>query len=147
MDRLYSPNHYWLKRVSGEDQPARWHIGFTRFAQRMLGDIVEFDFETQPGTAVQTGQIIGWVEAFKAVSDVYCVVNGTFEGVNPALKDQPDLIDSDAHGAGWLYAVTGEPDEACFDANGYAKLLDGHIDRLIGEEEARMAAEAEGDDA
>ena len=130
MDRLYSPSHYWLKQ-----QPdGQWRIGFTRFAKRMLGDIVEFQFEAKAGDAVAIGQPVGWVEAFKAVSDIYCVVSGTFDGGNPALNDDPTLIDEDPHGKGWLYAARGEPDPRTVDAAGYAALLDAHIDKMLGEE-------------
>lgn len=128
-NRLYSPSHYWLR----ETQPGRWQIGLTRFAVRMLGDIVEFGFEAKPGTAVKPGQIVGWIEAFKAVSDVYCVATGAFIGHNAALDDDPSLIDHDAHGKGWLYEVTGTPDGDCVDAQGYAAILDGHIDKMLGD--------------
>lgn len=129
LDRRYAPSHYWLREV----EPGRWRIGLTRFAVRMLGDIVEFGFESKPGAAVACGEIVGWIEAFKAVSDVYCVANGTFAGHNAALDADPSLIDHDAHGAGWLYEVRGEPDKDCVDAAGYAAILDAHIDKMLGD--------------
>jgi len=126
---MYSPSHYWL----AQQADGAWRIGLTRFAKRMLGDIVEYEFSVRADDTVQPGQEIGWVEAFKAVSDIYCVAAGTFLGPNPRLEDDPALIDSDPHGAGWLYAVDGEPDSRCTDAHGYAKLLDGQIDKMLGE--------------
>ncbi|QNN25459.1 glycine cleavage system protein H [Planctomycetales bacterium ZRK34] len=129
LDRLYSRSHYWLSR-----QPdGTWRIGLTRFAKRMLGDIVEFEFTIQPDAPVQCGQEIGWIEAFKAVSDIFCVAEGRFLGVNQQLADDPALIDSDPHGDGWLYTVDGQPDPQCVDAQGYTQLLDAHIDKMLGE--------------
>lgn len=130
MDRLYTASHFWV----AEHESGLWRIGFTKFAKRMLGEIVEFDFEVKPGQDVSIGQIVGWVEAFKAVSDLYCVVKGTFEGGNPAIVDDPSLIDTDPHGDGWLYSVRGKPDPDCVDAQGYAGILDAQIDKMLGEE-------------
>jgi glycine cleavage system H protein len=129
MDRLYAPSHFWLK----QDHDGAWRVGFTRFAKRMLGDIVEFDFEQPPGSSVQVGQVIGWVEAFKAVADLYCAAEGIFLGANAKIQADPALIDSDPHGEGWLYRVRGEPDKQCVDAQGYAAILDAHIDKMLGE--------------
>jgi glycine cleavage system H protein len=69
---LYLPSHFWLYRVN----QGHWRIGLTRFATRMLGDLVEYHFEVQPGAAVCSGDAIGWIEGFKAVSDVYCAISG-----------------------------------------------------------------------
>jgi glycine cleavage system H protein len=129
LDRLYSPSHYWIKDAGDGTH----RVGFTRFAKRMLGDIVEFNFDLEPGDAIAVGQTIGYVEAFKAVSDIFAIASGSFGGHNRALDDDLTLIDHDPHGAGWLYQITGEPDPACIDAHGYAALLNEHIDRLLGE--------------
>lgn len=129
MDRLYSRSHYWLSR----QDDGTWRIGLTRFAKRLLGDIVEYEFTVQIDDAIETGQEIGWIEAFKAVSDIYSVAEGRFLGANVRLRDDPALVDSDPHGEGWLYAVDGEPDGLCVDAAGYASLLDEQIDKMLGE--------------
>src|SRR5439155_10549593 len=68
--RRYTLSHFWLR----EEEPGLWRVGFAKFAARMLGDLVEYDFSVPVGASVQVGQSIGWVEGFKAVSDVYCVV-------------------------------------------------------------------------
>ncbi|MCH7839058.1 MAG: hypothetical protein IID38_02325 [Planctomycetes bacterium] len=60
-----------------------WHVGLTKFVTRMLGEPVELDFEVEPSAEMNVGQVIGWLEGFKAVTDVYCVLPGQFEGVNP----------------------------------------------------------------
>lgn len=125
-DRQYAPSHFWLKEV----EPGVWRIGFTQFATRMLGDLVEHGFSSKAGDAVTVGQTIGWVEGFKAITDLYCVAKGEFLGGNPALEQDPTLIDSDPYGAGWLYAVRGTPEDDAVDAEGYAKLLDLHIEKM-----------------
>lgn len=128
-DRLYTPSHFWLRRDG--DAPV-WTVGFTRFAVRMLGELVEHDWEAQPGSAVQAGQIIGWVEGFKAITDLYAVASGRFVTGNPALAEQATLIEKQPYDAGWLYRVEGEPDAQAVPVQGYVELLDAAIDRMQG---------------
>jgi len=97
----------------------------------MLGEMVDHGFETEPDAAVQPGQILGWVEGFKAISDVFCVAEGTFGGGNPALKEKIRLIDKDPYGAGWLYLVKGRPDSKCVDVHAYQRILDKTIDKIL----------------
>ena len=86
-DRLYARSHFWLQELEPANgaTPALYRVGFTRFATRMLGDIVEHGFEAKPGQTIGVGQTIGWVEGFKALSDVYGVIDGVFEAGNPQL--------------------------------------------------------------
>ena len=79
---------------------------------------------------VQAGQRLGTVEGFKAVSDLYCVVDGAFAGSNPALTAEACLTHSDPYVAGWLYQVEGEPGPDTLDVHGYIALLTETIDRL-----------------
>jgi glycine cleavage system H protein len=83
VDCLYSPSHFWLRRIEGD----RWRIGFTKFATRMLGEIVDVQFEKKPGDAVTSGEIIGSIEGFKAISDIYCVADGRFVTPNTTLAE------------------------------------------------------------
>jgi glycine cleavage system H protein len=124
---LYSPSHFWL---AGQPD-GTWRVGFTKFAVRMLGELVDHGFEVEPGAAVQPGQVIGWIEGFKAISDLYCVAEGTFAGGNPLLKARITAINQDPYGDGWLYAVHGAPDPKCVDVHGYCDLLDKTIDRML----------------
>src|SRR4051812_17298021 len=119
-DRRYAPSHFWLL----ETDPGVWRVGFTKFATRMLGDFVEHGFKVKPGDAVTVGQAIGWVEGFKALTDLYCVVDGRFAEANPALAQDATLMDSDPYNAGWLYAARGTPDPGATDVHGYAAMLD-----------------------
>ena len=129
-DYLYSPSHAWLA-AAGE---GRWRVGLTKFASRMLGEMVDHGFEIESGAAVKCGQIIGWVEGFKAISDLFCVATGEFTGSNPALKERISLITKDPYNAGWLYEVNGTPDTKCLDVHTYRDLLDKTIDRILAQQ-------------
>ena len=127
-DRLYTAGHSWLRREEGD----LWRVGFTKFAVRMLGEAVEMAFEVKPGSAVKTGQPIGWIEGFKAVTDLYAPFDGVFVEGNPALSKEIGLIQSDPAGRGWLYSLTGAPGKDCLDAQGYVAVLDATIDKMLG---------------
>ena len=127
VDRIYTRAHYWLR----QEPDGLWRVGMTKFATRMLGDLVELDFSLALGDPIEVGRQIGWVEGFKAVSDVYAVANGTFAGVNPALSSDITLLESEPYGAGWLYAVDGEPEPDGLDVQAYVNVLDATIDRML----------------
>jgi glycine cleavage system H protein len=123
----YTPSHYWLR----ESEAGVWQVGFTKFATRMLGDMVEFDFKLQPGARMEPGQVIGWTEGFKAMSDIYGAAGGEFLGANPVLAALITLIDHDPYGEGWLYSVRGEPDPRSTGVDGYVAVLDATIDTML----------------
>ena len=127
---LYSPSHAWVARAS----KGRWRIGLTKFATRMLGEMVDHGFELEPGTKVECGQIIGWVEGFKAISDLFCVAEGKFAGRNPALQENISLITKSPYNTGWLYEIDGKPDRKCLDVHAYRDLLDKTIDRILAQQ-------------
>lgn len=134
-DYLYSRSHFWLaQQASGE-----WRVGLTKFATRMLGDMVDHGFEMEADAPVAVGQIIGWVEGFKAISDVYCVATGTFLGGNAALREKIALIDKQPYGEGWLYAARGKPDEKCLDVHGYREHLDRAIDLILSKQKTEQS--------
>ncbi len=123
----YTKSHYWILQMS----EGVWRIGFTKFATRMLGDMVEFQFEPQPGDSIELGQKVGSIEGFKAMSDIYSVASGTFSTSNALLRDDITLIESDPYGDGWLYEVQGSPEPDLMDASGYAIILNTTIDKLL----------------
>ncbi len=122
----YTRGHFWLL----QEEQELWRVGLTKFATRMLGEMVDFGFELKPGAPIEVGQKLGWIEGFKAVSDLYSVAAGVFIGSNPALEQEITLINKDPHGAGWLYEVKGTCDPESLDASGYASMLDAIIDEL-----------------
>lgn len=96
----YTKDHEWV-RVEGNEA----YLGITDFAQRELGDIVYIDINTL-GDEVQKDEVFGTVEAVKTVSDLFMPVTGTVTEVNPALNDNPELVNTDPYGAGWMVKVT-----------------------------------------
>ena len=134
---LYAPSHYWMTPMEEPPQAAAsrqrgrvWRVGFTKFATRMLGELVEMVVEVRPGSDVRGGERLGTVEGFKAVSDLYCVMDGKLLGTNAALTAEACLTHADPYGAGWLYEVEGEPAAGHLDVHGYVALLSETIDRL-----------------
>ena len=127
------------------EEPGVWRIGFTKFATRMLGDLVEHGFHAKSGEPIEVGQEIGWVEGFKALTDLYGVIDGEFLGSNPALEQDPTLTDTDCYGKGWLYSARGTPEPNAVDVHGYTQLLDLTIDKM--QEKAGEPPEGEGDGA
>ncbi len=130
-DRLYTAGHLWLR----QQEDGLWHIGFTKFATRALGEAVEFDFEIKLGAPAEVGKVIGWVEGFKAVTDLFSPMDGSFRGGNPLLENDINLIQSDPYGKGWLFAIEGDTNDGCVDVDGYTAVLDATIDKMLGKTE------------
>ena len=126
-DYLYTSSHAWI----AQHGQGSWRIGLTKFATRMLGEMVDHGFETAENSPVEPGQIVGWVEGFKAISDLFCVALGLFRGGNPSLRENVKLISKDPYGAGWLYMVEGKPDPNCVNVEAYRNILDKTIDRML----------------
>ncbi len=98
-DCKYTKDHEWV-RVEGEIGV----IGITDHAQSELGDIVFVELP-KVGAQLERGRTLGSVESVKAVSDVYAPVSGEVVEINEALAATPEIINQDAHGAGWLAKV------------------------------------------
>jgi len=96
----YTKDHEWIK-VEGDVAI----IGITEFAQRELGDIVYIDINSV-GKEVAKDEVFGTVEAVKTVSDLFMPVAGTINEVNSALDSQPELVNSDPYGEGWMVKAT-----------------------------------------
>ena len=96
-DCRYTEDHEWIKLES--DGTAL--VGVTDFAQSELGDIVFIEIETE-GEDLESGDIFGTVEAVKTVSDLFLPVKGKILEVNPALADEPELVNNDPYGGGWM---------------------------------------------
>ena len=96
----YTKDHEWIK-VEGDTAS----IGITEFAQRELGDIVYVDISSV-GKEVAKEEVFGTVEAVKTVSDLFMPVTGTVTEINPALDSQPELVNSDPYGDGWMVKIT-----------------------------------------
>jgi len=99
-DLRYTKDH---ERIKLEGNTAT--IGITDFAQGELGDIVYIDINTV-GTTLAAEAVFGTVEAVKTVSDLFLPIAGTVLEVNPALSAQPELVNTDAYGDGWMIKMT-----------------------------------------
>lgn len=116
----YTKDHEWV-RVEGNIA----YIGITDFAQKELGDIVYVEIETE-GDAVEEGEVFGTVEAVKTVSDLFMPITGTIQEVNPDLESEPELVNTDPYGRGWMIKVEIEDTESLanlLSADGYREVI------------------------
>ena len=116
----YTKDHEWVA-IDGNTAT----IGITHYAQHELGDIVYVDINSV-GKKLAAEEIFGTVEAVKTVSDLFLPVSGTITEVNPALEANPELVNSDPYGEGWMVkmTVTNPADvEALMDAAGYEAVV------------------------
>lgn len=121
-DLRYTKDHEWV-RLEGDIAV----VGITEFAQSELGDIVYVEIETL-NQHLGADSVFGTVEAVKTVSDLFLPVTGTIIETNPGLNDQPELINNDPYGAGWMIKL--KPDnpgeiEGLLTAEAYASLVQG----------------------
>jgi glycine cleavage system H protein len=115
-DLRYTKEHEWL-RFEGTDGV----VGITDFAQDALGDVVFVELPAV-GTVLTAGQTFGVVESNKTVSDLFAPVAGRVTAVNATLRDEPEQVNRDPYGAGWMIriALTRREDaDALLDAAGY----------------------------
>jgi glycine cleavage system H protein len=124
-DLLYHPEHDWARIDAAEPELAT--LGITWYAQDSLGEVVFFDLPAV-GTSVKKDAPYAEVESVKAVSDVIAPLSGEIVAVNDALSENPQAINDDPYGDGWLVKVRlAEPGEreALLDAGAYAATLGG----------------------
>ncbi len=102
-DLRYAASHEWV-RIDDEGNAT---MGLSDYAQDALGDVVYVDLP-KVGRAVAAGESFAEIESTKSVNDVYAPVSGTVIAVNDALVDQPELVNADPYGDGWLVKITAE---------------------------------------
>ena len=98
-DLRFASSHEWVRVADGIGT-----VGISDHAQAELSDVVYVDLP-KPGMSVDAGSAVAVVESVKAASDIYAPVSGEVVEINPALKDKPDLVNSDPYGAAWLFKV------------------------------------------
>ncbi len=117
----YTEEHEWVK-IEGDEVI----IGITDFAQSELGDIVYVEVETV-GETLDKGEVFGTVEAVKTVSDIYMPVSGEVIEKNEKLDDEPELINKDPYGEGWIIKVkvsNKEELDELLDAEAYKNIIE-----------------------
>jgi glycine cleavage system H protein len=116
----YSKDHEWLRFEGGNA-----YIGITEFAQGELGDIVFVDVDTE-GEELEKEEVFGSIEAVKTVSDLFMPIKGEVLSFNKKLEDDPELINTDPYGEGWVIKIAisdvSELDEL-LDASAYQELV------------------------
>ena len=120
-DLYYTKDHEWI-RVEGDTAT----VGITDFAQGELGDIVYVEVETT-GKPLNAGDVFGTVEAVKTVSDLFLPVSGIVTEVNPGLNSNPEAVNNDPYGQGWMIKmkVSNAADlDALLTAEAYQKLVE-----------------------
>lgn len=119
----YSQEHEWARVVDG----SRVRVGITDFAQDALGDVVYVDLPAVGGS-VSASESVGELESTKSVSEMYAPVSGTVVAVNEALTDNPQLLNDDPYGEGWLIEIDAADMtelDALLDAAAYRTLTEG----------------------
>lgn len=121
-DLRYTDAHEWVRVVS--DDAVR--VGITDYAQRQLGDVV-FVQLPEVGERIVVGVAVGEVESTKSVSELFAPVSGEVVAVNETLTDQPELVNAEPYGVGWMFELRlGEPVEqslkGLIDASAYRSL-------------------------
>ena len=117
----YTKEHEWI-RVEGDVA----YVGITDYAQAQLGDIVFVDIQTE-GETLAAGDVFGTIEVVKTVSDLFLPVAGEVLEQNEALADQPELVNTDPYGEGWLIKIKPAADadyDALLDAEGYKAVIE-----------------------
>lgn len=117
----YSTDHEWIRR-DGDTVT----IGITEYAQDALGDVVFVELP-DTGTSVSAGESFSEVESTKSVSDIYAPVSGSVSEVNAELEGEPELLNNDPYGRGWICRITmSDPSEldALMDAGAYRSLTE-----------------------
>lgn len=121
----YTEEHEWIRRTA--DDTVR--VGITDFAQSSLGDVVYVQLP-DIGADVTAGDSFGEVESTKSVSDLYAPVTAKVVAINSDLEGDPQLVNSDPYGAGWLVDLQADPAEldqaleGLLDADGYLRVTD-----------------------
>jgi len=116
----YTKDHEWL-RVEEDNV----YVGITAFAQGELGDIVFVDVDTE-GEELEKEEVFGSVEAVKTVSDLFMPINGEVLAFNEKLEDEPELINSDPYGEGWIIKISASDVselDSLLSAESYKKLV------------------------
>lgn len=116
----YTKEHEWI-RLEGDVA----YVGITDYAQEQLGDIVFVDIQSE-GETLAADEVFGTIEVVKTISDLFLPVGGEILEQNEALADQPELVNKDPYGEGWLIKMKPDADadfDSLLDAAAYKELI------------------------
>jgi glycine cleavage system H protein len=131
---FYTKSHYWL---SMEDGNARVRVGFSQFATRMLGELVECEWKKKQGEKIEVGEVIGWGEGFKAAADIYSVIEGFFLSGNAKLEEDACVVKQSPYRDGWLYEASGEMEEEVMNVDAYIEYLNLVLEKMASQYDAK----------
>ena len=121
-DLRYTKDHEWTKREGGDVT-----VGITSFAVEQLGDITLVNLDVKAGDTVTEGKAFGTIESVKTLSDLFAPVSGKVTKINAALEQNPELVNEDCYGKGWMVVIDandGTAIAALLDEKAYAKVVE-----------------------
>jgi glycine cleavage system H protein len=119
-DRSYTKDHEWAK-----DEDGQLVVGITAFAVDQLGDITLVGLDVGPGDRIEVGKAFGPIESVKTLSDLFAPANGVVKKINEALEEEPELVNEDPWGRGWMIAIEPDGDlSGLLDADAYRAHLE-----------------------
>jgi glycine cleavage system H protein len=125
-DLKYTKDHEWIRIEADTAEDGQTAlVGVTDYAQNELGDIVYVDVDTV-GKELNADEVFGTVEAVKTVSDLFMPVSGTVLEINPKLDNNPELVNQDPYGEGWMIRIKLKEDaqtDSLMDAGAYKNLV------------------------
>ncbi|MHB1201959.1 MAG: glycine cleavage system protein GcvH [Acidithiobacillus sp.] len=115
----YTETHEWVENIGG----GRYRVGITEHAQELLGDLVFVELPAVGGQ-IRAGNPCGVLESVKAAADLYAPISGTVEEVNEALGENPQWLNEDPHGRGWIMVIHADAAawDGLLDAAAYARI-------------------------
>ncbi|MHB8248975.1 MAG: glycine cleavage system protein GcvH [Acidithiobacillus sp.] len=115
----YTETHEWVENIGG----GRYRVGITEHAQELLGDLVFVELPAVGGQ-IRAGNPCGVLESVKAAADLYAPISGTVEEVNEALGENPQWLNEDPHGRGWIMVINADAGawDGLLDAAAYARV-------------------------
>ena len=121
-DLRYTKDHEWARKDGDEIV-----VGITAYAVDQLGDVTLVNLDLGAGDAIESGKAFGTVESVKTLADLFAPLSGEVTRVNGKLEDEPELVNDDCYGEGWMLAIKpgdGAAYDGLMDAAAYRKLLD-----------------------
>ncbi len=121
-DLRYTKDHEWARKDGDEIV-----VGITAYAVDQLGDVTLVNLDLGAGDAIESGKAFGTVESVKTLADLFAPLSGEVTRVNGKLEDEPELVNDDCYGEGWMVAIKpgdGAAYDGLMDAAAYRKLLD-----------------------
>jgi len=118
-DRKYTKDHEWAKEQGGLIV-----VGITAFAVDQLGDITLVGLDVKVGDEVEVGKPFGTIESVKTLSDLFAPVSGTVKAINAALEGEPELVNDDCWGKGWMISIEPSEPGDLMDSAAYRSLLE-----------------------